>query len=163
MAGRWWIAVMEPMQRERVHDPAARPVLCLPKGNVDAGETPEQAAQREIREETGVDADLIEKIADSRYNYVRHWGDGKPVAKVVKFYLFRYRSGHIGEIAENMRGEVRSARWIPLDEAEQHLAYGGEKVIVKKARTLVAALNTDTADHGPSHGMAQTATENEEA
>ena len=54
MAGRWWFAAMEPVQRERVHNPAVPPVLCLPKGNVDEGETPEQAAQREILEETGV-------------------------------------------------------------------------------------------------------------
>lgn len=136
MAGRWWFAAMEPVQRERVHNPAA-PVLCLPKGNVDAGETPEQAAQREILEETGVEAELMEKIADSRYNYTRHWGDGKAVSKVVCFYLFSYRSGHIGEIHPNMQHEVHSARWVPMDEADRHLAYGGEKVIVKKALEMV--------------------------
>ena len=137
MAGRWWFAAMEPVQRERVHDPAATPVLCLPKGNVDAGETPELAAQREILEETGVEAGLMEKIADSRYNYTRHWGDGKAVSKIVSFYLFHYRSGHIGDIRPEMQHEVRSARWVPMDEADRHLAYGGEKLIVKKALAMI--------------------------
>ena len=148
MSGRWWFAVMEPVQRERAHDPAATPVLCLPKGNVDHGETAEQAALREIREETGVEAELMWKIADSRYNYIRHWGDGKPVAKVVSFYLFRYRSGQIGELSENMRHEVRSARWVALDEADAHLSYGGEKAIVKKARALIAILTANGSAHG---------------
>ena len=145
MAGRWWFAAMEPVQRERVHNPAAPPVLCLPKGNVDAGETAEQAAQREILEETGVDAVLLEKIADSRYHYSRHWGDGKAVSKVVSFYLFRYHSGHIGDIKPNMQHEVRSARWVPMDEADRHLAYGGEKLIVKKALAMV--------ENGSGHGV----------
>ena len=51
--------------------------------------------------------------------------------------MFRYRSGHIGEIRENMQHEVHSARWVPMDEADRHLAYGGEKLIVKKALEMV--------------------------
>lgn len=128
---------MEPVQREKKHDPTQPPVLCLPKGNVDRGETPEQAARREILEETGVEAELMEKIADSRYHYTRHWGDGKPVSKMVSFYLFRYQRGQIGDIRPNMKHEVRSARWVPMDEADRHLAYGGEKLIVKKALAMV--------------------------
>src|SRR6187551_1939601 len=67
-------------------------VLALPKGHVDPGETPDQTALREVREETGVDAALVEKLGDVRYFYQR---GGRRIFKRVTFYLFEYLGGSL--------------------------------------------------------------------
>ena len=54
--------------------------------------------------------------------------------KIVSFYLFRYASGNIGEISEDMKVEVKQALWIPLEEAAGKLAYRGERDVVRKAQ-----------------------------
>ena len=59
----------------RSSGPKTRPVLCLPKGLVDPGEKALDAALREVREETGITAEAITKLADIKYVYVRSWGD----------------------------------------------------------------------------------------
>src|ERR1700754_1029220 len=69
-------------------------VLGLPKGHVDPGENAEQAARREVREEAGVDAELVEKLGDVRYFYQR---DGQRIFKMVRFFLFDYRSGNLDD------------------------------------------------------------------
>src|SRR5579864_9134181 len=85
--GVWWMAVIElPAEPAVAADPPKRvartrpkPVLCLPKGLVDPGEKALEAALREVREETGITATLVTKLADSKYVYVRSWGDGERV------------------------------------------------------------------------------------
>lgn len=111
----------------------AKPVLCLPKGLVDEGEKPFNAALREVREETGITAAPIVKLADIKYVYVRSWGDGERVFKIVSFYLLRYESGRIDNIAEEMRVEVACAKWVRLEDAPKLLAYRGEKQMARKA------------------------------
>jgi len=106
----------------------------LPKGLVDAGEKPEETAVREVREETGVSATVLVKLTDIKYMYVRSWGDQQRVFKIVSFYLLRYESGEIGEIAPDMRIEVKQALWIPLEGAERKLTYRGEKDVVRLAQ-----------------------------
>jgi len=107
----------------------------LPKGNLDPGESPAETAVREVREETGVEGRLGEKLGDVRYVYTRR--GGTRVFKVVSFYLLRAARGRIGEIEEAMRVEVAEARWLPLDEAPRLLAYGGEREMAAKARDRV--------------------------
>ena len=144
MAGAWRIAVIEPFHRE---DPPASAVtkrvrkvtLCLPKGAVDPGEEPPETALREVQEETGITARLVAKLADSKYAYVRNWGDGARVFKIVSFYLMLYQSGRIDDVSEDMRTEVKKAFWIPLDEAPKELAYGGERQIVRRAQKYLEA------------------------
>jgi len=114
-------------------------LLALPKGLVDPGEEPEQTALREVREETGLTATLVTKLGDIKYVYVRSWGDKERVFKIVSFYLFRYQSGRIDEISPEMRIEVKSARWISLDEAARKLAYRGEKDMVRRAQEYLQA------------------------
>src|SRR4051812_33098459 len=74
----WEIAVIEP-RREGAR---GKPVLALPKGWVDAGEKPEQTAIREVKEETGLEAEIVGKLGDIKYVYVRKWSDGARVFKV---------------------------------------------------------------------------------
>jgi 8-oxo-dGTP pyrophosphatase MutT (NUDIX family) len=117
----------------------SKPVLCLPKGLVDPGEKPIDAAVREVREETGLTAVPITKLADSKYVYVRSWGDGERVFKIVSFYLLRYVSGRIDDIAPEMRVEVARARWVRLEDAPSLLAYKGEKEMARRALEYVRA------------------------
>jgi 8-oxo-dGTP pyrophosphatase MutT (NUDIX family) len=121
MHGRPFVAVV------RVRDE----ILALPKGHPDGDESAAAAARREVREETGVEADLVEKLGDIRYWYAR---GGKRVMKIVSFFLFRYRSGSVADHDH----EVEEALWIPLDEAPGRLAYKGEQEMVESALSRLA-------------------------
>ena len=117
--------------RHAAHRP--KRVIALPKGLVDPGEPPLETALREVREETGLTAVPIAKLADIKYVYVRSWGDGERVFKIVSFYLLRYHSGCINNIAPEMRIEVQRAFWTPLPEAPALLSYKGERGIARLA------------------------------
>jgi 8-oxo-dGTP pyrophosphatase MutT (NUDIX family) len=106
-------------------------VLALPKGHIDPGESAAQAAEREVREEAGVEASLVEKLGDVRYWYRR---DGERVLKVVSFFLFRYRSGSVRDHDH----EVDSAEWVPLEDAPGLLAYRGEREMAELAMSAYA-------------------------
>jgi 8-oxo-dGTP pyrophosphatase MutT (NUDIX family) len=114
---------------------AVRPkpdVLALPKGHPDDGESSVEAATREVREETGLVAEPVEKLGDVRYWYV--W-QGERVLKIVSFFLFRYRSGSV----RNHDHEVLSAEWIPLAEAPSRLTYKGEREMAELALSRLEA------------------------
>src|SRR5438093_6690982 len=85
-------------------------VLALPKGHVDRGESPLQAAEREVREETGVLGEPVTELGDARYWYRR---DGRTIGKRVTFYLFKYREGDTADHDE----EVEEAFWIDPTDA----------------------------------------------
>ena len=130
-SGRYEVAIIEP-RRDDEGD-KAKQVLALPKGWIDPGEKPDQTACREVREEAGIDCAVVTKLGDIKYVYVRKFSDGARVFKVVSFYLLRYTGGQIGEISEEMKHEVRGARWLPLADAPRALAHKGEKEMVEKA------------------------------
>ncbi len=130
------MAAIEPAGKGAQSRPGRKPVkavLGLPKGLVDKGEKPEQTAVREVHEETGLRATLVSKLGDIKYVYIRSWGDGEKVFKVVSFYLLKYTSGEIGDISPAMREEVSRAEWIPLQEAGRRLSYKGEREMAAKA------------------------------
>ncbi len=137
MQKQWWIAVIEPGRHGEPED--RKDVLALPKGNVDPGEKPEQAALREVLEETGIHAKTITKLANIRYVYARKWAGGEKIFKVVTFYLMKYHSGRIGQITDEMKHEVRRAFWLPLPEAAGKLSYKGEKQMARQAQEYVQA------------------------
>jgi 8-oxo-dGTP pyrophosphatase MutT (NUDIX family) len=107
-------------------------VLGLPKGHIDHGESQLQAAIREVREETGVEVELMEELGEVRYWYSR---GGRAVAKSVVFYLFRYQSGDPADHDD----EVEDARWIELREAQRTLTYEGEREMVARALAALAS------------------------
>jgi 8-oxo-dGTP pyrophosphatase MutT (NUDIX family) len=123
MRGRPYIAAV------RVKDGT---VLALPKGHIEPGESGAETAVREVREETGLDGRLVEKLDDIRYWYTR---DGARVLKVVSFFLLAYRSG---SLRDYQREEVDGAEWIPLEEAPERLAYRGEQQMARAALSKVA-------------------------
>src|SRR5947209_11324019 len=100
-------------------------VLALPKGHPDGDESPLEAAVREVHEETGVEAEPIEKLGEIEYTYERRRG---LVDKKVAFWLFEYRSGEL-----NPDHEIADARWMPLEEAARSLTYEGEREMVQRA------------------------------
>jgi 8-oxo-dGTP pyrophosphatase MutT (NUDIX family) len=107
-------------------------VLGLPKGHPDGDESPEEAAAREVREEAGVSADLLEKLGEVEYRYQRK---GRQVSKRVAFYLFAYRSGDPADHDH----EIETARWISLEEAARTLTYDGEREMVSRALSRLKA------------------------
>ena len=107
--------------------PAGRPKVCtLPKGGANAGETAEQTAAREVREETGVQARIVERLGEVEYWYRR---GGKRVFKTVGFYLCDYIAGDTADHDH----EVDEARWLPLERARTELSYPGERRIIERA------------------------------
>src|SRR3954464_5943130 len=105
-----------------------RKVVALPKGHIDPGAEAAQAAQREVREEAGVEAEPVEKLGDVRYWYQR---SGLRIAKQVAFFLCEYRSGDPAD----HDSEVEVAEWMPLTEAVTALSCKGEGEMVQRALT----------------------------
>jgi len=131
MQNRWWAAVIEPGRDGEPDD--RKDLVALPKGNIDPGEEPLEAALREVHEETALRARLVTKLADIKYVYSRKWSDSAKIFKIVSFYLMKYQSGQIDDITPEMRHEVRRAYWLPLEEAATRLSHTGEKDVAQKA------------------------------
>jgi len=103
-----------------------RRVTALPKGGPERGETAEETAAREVREETGVTATVREPLGDVNYWYRR---GGRRVYKTVHFYLCDYVSGS----TDDHDHEVENARWMPLEDARTALSYPGERALIERA------------------------------
>ncbi len=102
----------------------------FPKGHLEEGESTEQAAVREVEEETGIKAEIIQKIGQSKYNLTKN---GENIFKVVTIYLMRFISGDLTpQIAE-----VSNVIWLPYEKALKKLTYPGDKDLLRKAKELM--------------------------
>jgi 8-oxo-dGTP pyrophosphatase MutT (NUDIX family) len=126
------VVVIVPTRRA----PDGTRVLALPKGHVDPGETALQAAEREVREETGIVAEPVCELGEARYWYRR---EGKTIPKSVSFYLFAYLEGD----TEDHDDEVEEARWIALKDAQSELTHAAEREMVTLA---IAYLDKERKD-----------------
>ena len=109
-----------------------RRVLGLPKGGRNAGESPEQTAAREVREETGITARVRDPLGQVDYSYRR---GGRTIDKSVHFYLFDFEAGDTADHDH----EVDDARWMPLRQARRRLSYPGERAMIERALSILAA------------------------
>jgi 8-oxo-dGTP pyrophosphatase MutT (NUDIX family) len=125
-AGRTQVALITPRGTQRWQ---------LPKGLVDAGEAPEATARREVREEAGVDGDVVAPIDTIEYWYVGADRDGPRVRfhKVVHFFLIEFRAGDVSDHDH----EVAEARWVPIAEATSMLAFKSERGVVERAAAII--------------------------
>jgi 8-oxo-dGTP pyrophosphatase MutT (NUDIX family) len=118
------VLVITPVGRRRI--------TALPKGGMNRGETPEETAGREVREETGINVAVKEPLGDVEYWYRR---GGRRVFKTVHFYLCEFLSGS----TDDHDHEVDEARWIPLEEARTALTYPGERELIDRALSKLAS------------------------
>ena len=107
----------------------------LPKGLIERGEAEEEAASREVSEETGLQGELLQRLDKIEYWYVWDYGEGRErVHKFVSFFLFRCTGGSTDDHDE----EVDEARWFPLDEARKRLSFENERRVLELAAEALA-------------------------
>ncbi len=97
----------------------------LPKGHIEPGETPEETAVREVQEEAGVDAEVIEAVGDSEFVAPRG-------AVTARFYLMRER-GAVAAI------EDRAIAWLPYEHARARLTFEDQRVLLDTANRLLGS------------------------
>jgi 8-oxo-dGTP pyrophosphatase MutT (NUDIX family) len=100
----------------------------LPKGKLDGDETPEQAAVREVREETGLAGRVVEPLGSVAYTYTGK--RGKAVPKEVHFFLMELADSDVGE----PDGEFGRVFWCPLEEASGRLSFETERDVLARAQ-----------------------------
>jgi len=120
-------------------DRRGRLLWSLPKGHVEHGETVEQAAVREVAEETGIDSAVVAALGSIDYWFVT---EGRRVHKTVHHYLMRFLGGELSD--EDV--EVSEVAWVPLTELPSKLAYADERKLAEVADELIDKLHND----GPS-------------
>ncbi len=110
-----------------------RNIWCLPKGLIEANETAEEAALREVQEETGLKGEIVSKIGEVSYSFFRK----QRYFKTVHFYLLRF----VGGSMEAHDSEMERVKWFPIADAIKVLTYVNEKKIMNKASEILKNLS----------------------
>ena len=119
----------------------------LPKGTPDPGETREQTAVREVREETGLEVRISRPLDSIEYWFVQ---GGARIHKTVHYFLMDQTGGDLGSHDH----EFESVRWIAFEEAQRLLTFETERALVARAAEAIATRR----DEGTSRPASSTAT-----
>jgi 8-oxo-dGTP pyrophosphatase MutT (NUDIX family) len=103
----------------------------LPKGHIEEGESPEQAAIREVQEETGIESEIYKSLGVIDFWFM---AGGKRIHKTVHHFLFKEKGGQIAPQVS----EVDDVRWFPLTEIVERLAYPDEKKLIARSKEMLA-------------------------
>jgi 8-oxo-dGTP pyrophosphatase MutT (NUDIX family) len=103
----------------------------LPKGHIEEGESPEAAALREVKEETGIDSEISKSLGVIDFWFM---AGGKRIHKTVHHFLFKETGGKIAPQVS----EVDDVRWFPLTEIVDRLAYPDEKKLIARSKELIS-------------------------
>ncbi len=102
----------------------------FPKGHIEENESSEGAANREVREETGVEATVVSKLGESKYVFER---EGQKIFKIVIIFLMEYAGGDVKRQEE----EISEAVWLSFDEALQTLSFSKDKEFLRLAKEIL--------------------------
>jgi len=110
-----------------------RNIWCLPKGLIEANETAEEAALREVKEETGLIGEIVGKIGKINYSFFRK----QPYFKTVHFYLLKF----VGGSMDAHDSEMDKVKWFPVSDAVKVLTYVNERKIMRKALKMIESFS----------------------
>lgn len=121
--------------------PAGRDAWALPKGLIEPGEAPDDAALREATEESGLLGEIVARIGTIKYAYTAAWEDPPArVFKIVTFYLMRWTGGD----ASQHDREVELVSWFSVAEALRRASYRTERDVIRNAESMITSV-TDSA------------------
>lgn len=103
----------------------------FPKGHIEQGETPEMAAAREVREETGLDVVIAARVGSTRYEFTSRPGH-TPNRKVVEWFLARVTGGHLA-----LERNFREAEFLPFDDVMERLTHEADRDVARRAFEIV--------------------------
>ena len=123
---------LEALIAEQLDRNTGRRTVRLPKGKVDAGETLEQTALREVLEEVGLVARILAPLGELSYSFFERRA-GRQVAKRVHYYLM----AHIAGEARPADGEMDAVMWCAITEAVRRMSFDGEREIIARGIALL--------------------------
>ncbi len=115
----------------------------LPKGHLEAGELPAQAAVREVREETGVTGSIVEPLTGVDYTFLER--GVHRIQKHVDYFLLAYESGSETDFEPR---EVVAARWFPWSEAISRLSHANDRKVAEQAWRIVRERQRESSPSG---------------